>query len=573
MVILARSESANVFQRRPTFQFISLMLCGIAISLLFHFGFAARYSLDQFGSFPRQSIGALNQYSNEGALLYILTFVLLFACYGLGYRILRASLNRPLLIVIIGFGVVFNLIMLRMYPADATDIYDYIIRGRMTTIYNLNPLQDVPNEVKDDPFYGFSTWHSVPSAYGPLWEDLAALASHFAGDDRDTNVIAYKLLAVAGYALASLFVGLALMTIAPKRLLSGLLLWMWNPLLIYMSAGVGHHDALMAAAIALALWCLVRRWYVASTVALVLGALLKFIPIMLVPIIAVVVLRQLRGRLLVRYIVLSAILSALLAVMAYAPYWHGLETLRLERRDRMYTGSVATVIRELLLPVLDNQPIETNPSQTPNTNALMANGSIILFGLFYLWQLIVLWRADDQDGLLPVRIIGRALLFYLLVVSLWFFGWYVIWLLPVVVLLEDTPLRTLALRFSYLVTWQSLLYNYIAITTKGGLWIPWLDLVPVTLFMGYSWTYVAVYQVNNVLRRLHIHPQNVAIGTRLQQARKQANLTRSDISDELAIPYDMVEQYERGERGLSLDRAYKLAQRLNLSLSDWLTTA
>ncbi len=559
-----------MFQRRPTLQVISLLLCGIAISLLFHFGFAARYSLNQFGNLPRQSIGTLNQYSNDGALLYILTFVLLFACYWLGYRILRGSTYHPLLLVIIGFGVVFNLIMLQMYPADATDIYDYIIRGRMTTIYNLNPLKDVPNEVKDDPFYGFSTWHSVPSAYGPLWEDLAALASRLAGDDHDINVIAYKGLAVAGYALASLCVGLALVAVAPLRLLSGLLLWMWNPLLIYMSAGVGHHDALMAAAIALALFCLVRRWYVASTLALVLGALLKFIPIMLVPVIAVVVLRQLRGRLLVRYILFSAILSVLLAVVAYAPYWHGLETLRLERRDRMYTGSVATVIRELLLPALDNQPIETNPSQTPNANALMANGSIILFGLFYLWQLIVLWRADDQDGLLPVRIIGRVLLFYLLVVSLWFFGWYVIWLLPVVVLLEDTPLRTLALRFSYLVTWQSLLYNYIAVTTKGGFWIPWLDLVPVTLFMGYSWGYVAVYQVKNLLRHLHIHPQNVAIGTRLQQARQAASLTRSDMSDELAIPYDVIEQYECGERGVLLDDAYKLAERLELTLRDWL---
>ena len=30
------------------------------------------------------------------------------------------------------------------------------------------------------------------------------------------------------------------------------------------------------------------------------------------------------------------------------------------------------------------------------------------------------------------------------------------------------------------------------------------------------------------------------------------------------------EQYERGESGLRLDDAYKLAQRLGLSLTDWL---
>jgi DNA-binding XRE family transcriptional regulator len=236
----------------------------------------------------------------------------------------------------------------------------------------------------------------------------------------------------------------------------------------------------------------------------------------------------------------------------------------------MYTGSVATVIRELLLPTLDHKPIETPPAETPVTNALMANGTLVLFGLFYLWQLIVLWRSDDQDTLLPVRMMGRVLLFYLLVVSLWFYAWYVIWILPAVALLEDTPLRRVTLRFSYLVTWQSFLYNYLAITTKGAAWLPWLDLAPVAIYMGYAWGYAAFYQITGWLRRRQKNPLNVTVGSRLQQARITASLTRNELSDELDLRYDVVEQYERGEKGLSLDHAYKLAQRLGLSLGDWL---
>ncbi len=524
----------------------------------------------QYGDLTRQTIATLNHYSNEGALLYIVAFVLLFACYWLGYRILRATSQRQLLLVIVGFSMVFNLILLRMYPADATDIYDYIIRGRMTSIYGLNPLKDVPNQIEQDEFYPFISWHTVPSAYGPLWESLAGLTTKLAGNDRTTNVFAFKSLAIGGYGLASLFIALALMKIAPRRLLSGLYLFMWNPLVIFMTAGIGHHDALMAAAIALALYCLTRRWYAAATTALILGALLKFIPLMLVPIVAVVALRRLRGWLCWRYLILSAVLGVLLGVAAYAPYWHGLETMRLERRDRMYTGSVATVLRELLLPTLDNMPIETSPAETPITNALMANGSLILFGLFYLWQIVLLWRADHDDALLPVRIIGRVMLFYLLVVSLWFFGWYVIWILPVAVLLEDTPLRRLTLRFSYLVTWQSFLYNYLAVTTKGGDWLPWLDLAPVAIYMGYAWGYVAWYQVAGWLRRHNTDPLHVTMGASLQHARAAAGLSKNELSDELDIRYDLVEQYERGERALNLDHAYKLAKRLGLSLADWI---
>ncbi len=558
-------------QRRPIISLIGLTVCGIAASLLFYYGFAARYSLAKYGDLHRQSIGTLNKYSNEGAFAYIVVFALLFACYGLGYRILRGMGQKWFLVLIVGFSVVFNLIMLQMYPADASDVYDYILRGRMTSVYSLNPLKDVPNEIKQDAFYDFTSWRSVPSAYGPAWEWLAGMASRLAGDDRNTNVIVFKLLAVAGYGLASLFIGLALLTIAPRRLLGGLYLFMWNPLLIYMTVGIAHHDALVAATIALALYCLTRRWYVASTLALVLGMLLKFIPIMLVPIVAIIALRQLQGMLRLRYLVLSGILSILLAAAAYAPYWHGWETLRLERRDRMYTGSVATVIRELLIPSLDNKPIQTSPADTPITNALMANGSLVVFALFYLWQLIVLWRADEQDTLLPIRIIGRILLFYLLVVSLWFYGWYLIWILPVAAVLDDAPLRTLILRVSYLVTWQSFLYNYLAITTKGSDWLPWLDLAPVAIYMGYAWAYVTYYQVENLLRRWRISPQNRAIGAQLQQARIAANVPRNTLSDELAIPCDVAEQYERGETALNLDHASKLAQRLGLSLVDWLT--
>ena len=247
-----------MFQRRPLAALIGLILCGSAESLLFYFGFAKRYSLMQYGDFHRQSIGTLNQFSNDGALLYIFTFALLFACYWLGYRLIHRISGREFLIIIVTFSVLFNLIMVWMYPADASDIYDYIIRGRMTAVYGLNPLKDTPQQVQQDSFYSFISYHYVSSAYGPLWETLAGLASRIAGDDHTSNVMTFKLLAISGYALASLFVGLTLLTIAPRRMLSGVYLWMWNPLLIFMTAGIGHHDALVAATIALALYCLVR---------------------------------------------------------------------------------------------------------------------------------------------------------------------------------------------------------------------------------------------------------------------------------------------------------------------------
>jgi len=567
----------NIFVCRRVY-FYWIVICGLAIILLFHYGFASRYSLNEYGARPRQSIGTLTDFSNEGAYWYIGSMALLFVLYGLGYSkgiqpIRRCSPSQQrwaLGLVIVG-GAAFSLILISMYPVDGSDVYDYIIRGRMSALYGLNPLENVPNQIVTDPFYRFASWHRTPSAYGPAWELLAHTVSTLtATSSRNQQVIAYKLMAIAGYGLTALFVGLTLRRVAPRRLLIGLYLFMWNPLVVYMTAGTGHNDALMAACIALALYCLSRRWYVAATLGATIGLLTKFIPVLLIPIIALVALRDLGTRRWLRYMLFSVLLSGALIVIMYAPYWHGWDTLRTERRALLYTGSVATVARQWLMPILDGtSDLTTSARNTPNSRALLANGTVILFGIAYLSQLVILLQ--NRQPVTTLRTAARIMLAYLLIASIWFHAWYVIWLIALVALLEDTPLRRLALVFSYLVTWQAFLYNYMSIQTRSDQLLPWLDLVPVTIYMGCTWGYIVWYQISRRLRGQQSHPADRAIGERLQAARGTVGLTLSDLSDELAIRYDYLEQYERGERSLRLDHGRALAQRLNLSLDDLLS--
>ena len=573
-----QQKAALVFHRTYWQSCFGLILLGSIIGLVFHFGFASRYSLNYYGIFPWQTIGTLNRYSSGGALLYIAAFGIIFSAYGLGYWLIRRTSRKDtvggakssgLLTVVVGFGLLFNLMLLPMYPADAADIYDNIIRGRMSAIYGLNPLKNTPNDIKQDIFYPFTAWRNVPSAYGPAWEMLAQITDQVVNtSNRTRNVIAFKLVSIAGYALSALLIALTLHKIAPRRVLVGLYLWMWNPLVVYMTAASGHNDTVMVACMLAAIYLASRRWYVAGTLAVILGTLVKFIPVFLLPLIVVAAYRALGWRRWLRYLLVSGGLGALLIVGAYAPYWHGWETLRTERRDLMYTGSVATVVRELLIPVLDQTVIEAPPSKTPITNALLANSTLILFGLFYAIQLIYLWR--DPEPITLIRIAARLLLFYLLVVSLWFQAWYVLWVMALVALLEDTPVRRLVMLFSYLVTWQPLLYDYLVVRTRTGMYLPWLDLVPVSIYMGYLWLYSGWYQLTTGLQKRGRQADDQQIGLRLEQARQSAGLSLSELSDELAIPYDVLGQYTRGERSLRLDHGRRLAQRLELTLEEWL---
>ena len=217
-----------------------LILSGGAMAICFHLAFSARYSLADHGQKPLQTVATLNNMAADGAVIYVAAFSALFGLYWLGYRALRRRNLTPersstTWFAVIALAIAMNGVLLPLYPVDAADIYDYIVRGRMTAFYGLNPLRDVPDQVKSDPFVRFSAWNSVPSAYGPVWEIIATGVSRLAGDDYTANVIAYKLVSVIGYLLAALFVGLTLRKIAPRRALTGVYLFAWNPLIVFMA--------------------------------------------------------------------------------------------------------------------------------------------------------------------------------------------------------------------------------------------------------------------------------------------------------------------------------------------------
>jgi len=79
----------------------------------------------------------------------------------------------------------------------------------------------------------------------------------------------------------------------------------------------------------------------------------------------------------------------------------------------------------------------------------------------------VLLRADREDVLMPIRIVGRVLFFSGRRFNL-VFGWYVIWILPVVAVLDDSPLRRLtcgSVNFGHM---AALIYNLWLLAPKAA---------------------------------------------------------------------------------------------------------
>src|SRR5258708_2606710 len=132
-----------------------LALCGLLMLGIFLFGFTARYSLAGFGTTPHGTVASLGNLSADSAFGYMAGFAALFALYWLAIRLvsrrgLRLPSRRQWLLVG-GFAFLFNAALLPMYPIDAADIYDYIIRGRISVAYALNPLAVPPTKASDCP--------------------------------------------------------------------------------------------------------------------------------------------------------------------------------------------------------------------------------------------------------------------------------------------------------------------------------------------------------------------------------------------------------------------------------------
>jgi alpha-1,6-mannosyltransferase len=155
------------------------------------------------------------------------------------------------------------------------DVYSYAAYGRIYTVHHANPYVRLPSAFPSDPFVRvvWRGWINTPPVYGPAFVLVSAgVARGTAGSPRVT-ILAFKLLAAGGVALATALVALAARSLrrrdpgqsarsnpvanaaaAAAAAAVGL-----NPVVVVHTVGGGHSDALVAASLAGAL-LLGIRW-------------------------------------------------------------------------------------------------------------------------------------------------------------------------------------------------------------------------------------------------------------------------------------------------------------------------
>ncbi|MDQ3928833.1 MAG: hypothetical protein M3328_06765, partial [Chloroflexota bacterium] len=296
---IEQAESRGISVTRDSWlSLAALVLLGGISGSAYYLGFVRPYLLKDYYLKPLLDLAKINGHAPGAANDWALTWIVLFACYYLAFRLCPPSLHISRgfkwtsLAVICGFAAFFCINLVFMYPVGAADIFDQIFRARLTAHYDLNPFTTLPANLRSDIFQPYVAWRGDPSPYGPLWEALAAGTSWLAGDSLWNNLVLFKLLVIAGYVISVALTYGILRVVKPDWALRGTLFFAWNPLVLFEIAGNGHNDAIVALFLLAAVYLFVRAHRSAVIPALMSGALTKFVPVLLVPLAAAAIWRD-----------------------------------------------------------------------------------------------------------------------------------------------------------------------------------------------------------------------------------------------------------------------------------------
>ncbi len=457
--------------------------------LIYLFALVYPYNLFELSPYPRLAVYRFAE-SNPLVIIWLaLVFVVQGGLYWLGWQVAQQAGGRTAWLIVLGSALAFSVVLLFFYPLDAADIFDYIMYARISGIYGGNPFREVAQQFATDPFYPYAAWPGTPSDYGPIWEVLAGGIARLAGDNVIVTVIAFKLLCGLFLATGIGLVAVILRRAAPERALAGVTFLAWNPIILYETMGNGHNDIAMAIWLLAAVWAILSRRYTLAVLALLSGALIKFIPLLLLPIAGIVALRNLPNlRTRLHFLAITTFTATALIAIIYSRYWYGLESLGLGRRAQLFTASLPAMLQAWLQLNWELKDIDWP------INMITASLTLLFVG----WQSWRTWR--EPSWLRFCQATLHILLFYLLVTCTWFQQWYLVWPLCVAALLPPGPVVYLALiSGGYTLLSKHVIFGPLIFRLRP---LPeaWREIVFAPVVLGLPWLYSIFLLKDHILR-------------------------------------------------------------------------
>jgi hypothetical protein len=358
-------------------------------------------------------------------------------------------------------SLVLQLCALPALALTSSDIFSNLAYAALSAL-GKNPCLLGPSALGKGPVLALVSprWADTPSAYGPILNLLGWLAGQI-GRLLDSPLwgagAAYKLLMAAATAGAIVCAGKTARALGTRVAAQGLSVVALSPLLAWELTAQGHNDAVMVCALCAFAWAAAREKDGLAALALGVGVLAKagIAPLLLLWLVVM-------WRRSPRHALGWAAALVVLAVLAWAPFWAGWETLRgigatagadLDR----HTNSLQDLLNLLLTPTW---PVVKAP--------LFRSFQIASFAILGAGTLWVALKVRDAADLARAGIV--IFLGYFLTTP-WFEPWYATWLLPLCLLERDPRWQRLVARYAVISVVQYALPLDPYTTVIGNLWI------------------------------------------------------------------------------------------------------
>ena len=369
--------------------------------------------------FPSPDVRTLAPTLSEAAI-YAGLLIALYLIYLVAYRLVQRLQSSASLILVLLSAALFCIPLLSAFPINATDIYRYFIRGRISSVHGENPFLVAVAELDEEPFAALAgEWANETSPYGPIWELTAATVTRAAPDDLLTGLLAFKGISILAFLAAGILIWLILVDVAPGKRSALTLLWLWNPALLLIFVMDGHNDSLMIVWLLLG-WMLMARGRVQiGLIVMLLAPLTKPIGLLPLPFFFLAGWLGLpHKQAKVRYLLLTSVSALVLLWLAFLPFGSPWELAQRLVGEATSGGGFTP----LAFFILEAREAGFAAPVSPFIRVLTG-----LFLVFALWLLWLTWR-----GRSPLRAAADIFAGYILQAfrfRIWYAAWPFPWLI------------------------------------------------------------------------------------------------------------------------------------------------
>jgi hypothetical protein len=284
----------------------------------------------------------------------IVLLVGLFVCYGAALLGARKGLGRRTFLVLTGL---MGLIALLIPPFYATDVFYYSITGQITAIYNQNPYFHPPAQFADSVLFPYNYWVDIASPYGPLWTSLSGVLAWVSRAHPFWTPMAFKCLGLLALWTCGALIRRVWHETNPGVTPWGVILFVWNPLVLLDSVANAHMDVVMGCLIVLGALFVLKRKPLYGYSAVLLAVWVKYLP---APLALWSLLARLRPGSTRRLGMCGAYVTVFLAsaALVWFPYWRGPKTVfsLVDESLRTLSGPIPFTVR-LLASVFSFEPV------------------------------------------------------------------------------------------------------------------------------------------------------------------------------------------------------------------------